>query len=106
MIARDLDYEIYSSSKYKLITEDNIQKNISTNVFPEVPFLFQTQFSYLINMYKREYVQEEQTQREFEKLLLEMLLKDFKNLFIQLYLKENGVLLSPCIIKLKKKRKQ
>lgn len=54
-------------------------------------------------MYKREYVQEEQTQREFEKLLLEMLLKDFKNLFTQLYLKENGVLLSPCIIKLKKK---
>ena len=27
MIARDFDYEIYHSSNYNLITEDNIQKN-------------------------------------------------------------------------------
>ena len=27
MITKDLDYEIYSSSNYKLIIEDNIPKN-------------------------------------------------------------------------------
>ena len=49
MIARDLDYEIYSSFNYNLITEDNIQKIIFVNVFPKVPLLFQTQFSYLVD---------------------------------------------------------
>ena len=37
MIARDLDYEIYSSFNYNLITKDNTKKIISSNVFPEVP---------------------------------------------------------------------
>ena len=54
MIARDLDYKIYSSFNYNLITEDNIQKIISANDFPEVPFLFQTQFSYLVDKYKKD----------------------------------------------------
>ena len=40
MIARNLDFEIYSSSNYYLIVEDNIQKIIFTNNFPEVPLLF------------------------------------------------------------------
>ena len=56
MIARDLDYEIYSFSNYNLIIEENIQKIISANVFPEVPLLFQTQFSYLVDKYKKNYV--------------------------------------------------
>ena len=36
MIARDLDYEIYSSSNYNLITQDSIKKIISENIFLEV----------------------------------------------------------------------
>ena len=34
MIARNLDFDIYSSSNYNLIVEDNIQKIISANDFP------------------------------------------------------------------------
>ena len=56
MIARDLDYEIYSFPNYNLIAEENIQKIISANVFPEVLLLFQTQFSYLVDKYKKNYV--------------------------------------------------
>ena len=73
MIARDLDSEIYSSSNYNLITEDNIQKIISTNNFHEVPLLFQTQFTYLVDKYKKEYVLEEEARKTFEKYLLKML---------------------------------
>lgn len=40
MIARDLDSKIYSSSNYNLIAEDNIQKIISANNFPEFLFCF------------------------------------------------------------------
>ena len=54
IFARDLDPKIYSSSKYKLIIEDNIKKIISTNVFPKVPLLFQTHFSYMVEKYKKE----------------------------------------------------
>ena len=56
MIARNLDYEIYSSSNYNLITKANIQKIISANDFLEVPLMFQTQFSYLVDKYKNDYV--------------------------------------------------
>ena len=49
MIARNLDSEIYSSSNYYLIAEDNIQKIISATNLPEVPLLFQTQFTYLVD---------------------------------------------------------
>ena len=56
MIARNLDSEIYVSSKYNLISKDNIQKIIFTNDFPEVPLLFQTHFSYLVDKYKKDYV--------------------------------------------------
>lgn len=73
MIARDLDFKIYSSSNYNLIAEDNIQKIISANNFPEIPFLFQTQFTYLVDKYKREYVLEKEARQKFEKYLLEML---------------------------------
>nr|CAN70247.1 hypothetical protein VITISV_021083 [Vitis vinifera] len=73
IIARDLDSEIYSSSNYNLITEDNIQKIISANNFHEVPLLFQTQFTYLVDKYKKEYVLEEEARKTFEKYLLEML---------------------------------
>ena len=73
MIARNLDYEIYSSSNYNLIAEDNIQKIIFTTNFPKVPLLFQTQFTYLVDKYKKEYVLEEEARRTFEKYLLEML---------------------------------
>ena len=73
MIARNLDYEIYSSSNYNLIAEDNIQKIISANNFPEVPLLFQTQFTYLVDKYKREYALEKEVRQKFEKYLLEML---------------------------------
>ena len=73
MIARNLDSEIYSSSNYNLIVEDNIQKIISSNDFPKVPLLFQTQFSYLVDKYKKDYVIEKETQQVFEKYLLEML---------------------------------
>ena len=73
MIARDFDFEIQSSSNYKLITKGNIKKIISANIFHEVPLLFQTQFSYLVDIYKKEYVQEKQAQREFEKIFLVML---------------------------------
>ena len=67
MIARNLDYEIYSSSNYNLIVEDDIQKIISANVFPEVPLLFQIQFSYLVDKYKKDYVIEKKAQQVFEK---------------------------------------
>ena len=73
MIARNLDSEIYSSSNYNLIVEDNIKKIIYANVFPEVPLLFQTQFSYLVDKYKKDYVIEKEAQQVFEKYLLEML---------------------------------
>ena len=73
MITRNLDSEIYSSCNYNLIVEDNIQKIISTNDFPEVHFLFQTQFSYLVNKYKKDYVYEKEAQQVFEKYILEML---------------------------------
>ena len=72
MIARNLDYEIYSSSNYNLITKANIQKIISANDFPEVPLMFQTQFSYLVDKYKNDYVIEKEAQQVFEKYLLEM----------------------------------
>ena len=73
MIVRNLDSEIYSSSNYNLIAEDNIQKIIFATNLPEVPFLFQTQFTYLVDKYKKEYVLEEEARRTFEKYLLEML---------------------------------
>ena len=73
MITRNLDSEIYSSSNYSLIAEDNIKKIISTNVFPEVPLLFQTQFSYRVGKYTKDYVIEKEAQQVFEKYLLEML---------------------------------
>ena len=47
-------------SNYNLITEDNIQKIISANNFHEVPLLFQIQFTYLVDKYKKEYVLEEE----------------------------------------------
>ena len=72
MISRNLDAEIYSSSNYNLIVEDNIQKIISSIYLPEVPLLFQTQFTYLVDKYKKEYVLEEEAIRTFEKYLLEM----------------------------------
>ena len=72
MISRNLDAEIYSSSNYNLIAEDNIQKIISSINLPEVPLLFQTQFIYLVDKYKKEYVLEEEAIRTFEKYLLEM----------------------------------
>ena len=73
MISRNLDAEIYSSSNYNLIAEDNIQKIISSIYLPAVPLLFQTQFTYLVDKYKKEYVLEEEARRTFEKYLLEML---------------------------------
>ena len=73
MISRNLDYEIYSSSNYNLIAEDNIQKIISSIYLPEVPLLFQTQFTYLVDKYKKEYVIEKEAQQSFEKYLLEIL---------------------------------
>ena len=65
MIARNLDSEIYNSSNYNLITEDNIQKIIFANDFSEVLLLFQTQFSYLIDKYKNDYVIEKEIQQVF-----------------------------------------
>ena len=73
MIARNLDYKIYSSSNYNLIVEDNIQKIIFANNFLEVPLLFQTQFSYLVDKYKKDYIIEKEAQQVFEKYLLEIL---------------------------------
>ena len=73
MIARNLDYEIYSSSNYNLITEDNIQKIISATDFPKVPLLFQTQFTYLVDKYKKEYVIEKEARQSLEKYILKML---------------------------------
>ena len=58
MISINLDSEIYSSSNYNLIVEDNIQKIISSTNLPEVLLLFQTQFTYLVDKYKKEYVLE------------------------------------------------
>ena len=52
MIARNFDYEIYSSSNYNLITKDNIKEIISATNFPE-DLLFQTQFTYLVDKYKK-----------------------------------------------------
>ena len=49
MISRNLDAEIYSSSNYNLIAEDNNKKIISSIYLPEVPLLFQTQFTYLVD---------------------------------------------------------
>ena len=72
MIARNLDYEIYSSSNYNPIVEDNIQKIISANVFPKVFILFQTQFSYLVDKYKKDYVIKKEAQQVFKKYILEM----------------------------------
>ena len=73
MIARNFDYEIYSSSNYNLIVEDNIQKIITSTNLPEVPLLFYTQFTYLVDKYKNEYVLEEEARQTFEKYLLKML---------------------------------
>ena len=73
MIARNLDSEIYSSSNYNLIVEDNIKKIFFANVFPKVLLLFQTQISYLVDKYKKDYVIEKEAQQVFEKYLLEML---------------------------------
>ena len=73
MIARNLDYEIYSSSNYNPIVEDNIQKIISANVFPKVLILFQTQFSYLVDKYKKDYVIKKEAQQVFKEYILEML---------------------------------
>ena len=73
MISRNLDAEIYSSSNYNLIAENNNQKFISSIYLPEVPFLFQTQFTYLVDKYRKEYVLEEEAGQTFEKYLLEML---------------------------------
>ena len=73
MISRNLDAEIYSSSNYNLIAEDNIQKIISSIYLPEVPLFFQTQFTCLIDKYKKKNVLEEEARRTFEKYLLEML---------------------------------
>ena len=73
MISRDLDYEIYISSNYKLITENNIKKIIPANVFPKVPLLFHIQFSYLADKYKKDYAIEKQAQKVFENYLLKML---------------------------------
>ena len=73
MTARNLDYEIYSSSNYNPIVEDNIQKIISANVFPKVLILFQTQFSYLVDKYKKDYVIKKEAQQVFKKYFLEML---------------------------------
>ena len=72
MISRNLDAEIYSSSNYNLIVEDNIQKIISSTNLLEVLLLFQTQFTYLVDKYKKEYVLEEEAIRTFQKYLLEM----------------------------------
>ena len=58
MILRNLDYEIYSSSNYNLIAKDNIQKIITSTNLPKVPLIFQTQFTYLVDKYKNEYVLE------------------------------------------------
>ena len=103
MIARDLDFEIYSSSNYNLITEDNIQKIIFVNVFPKVPLLFQTQFSYLVDKYTKDYVIEKKAQKVFEKHLLDMLSrKDIKNiLYIYIF-----IYLSPHIYLVNKKKLQ
>ena len=60
MIARNLDFEIYSSSNYNPTVEDNIQKIISATDFPKVPLLFQTQFTYLVYKYIKEYVIEKE----------------------------------------------
>ena len=73
MISRNLDAEIYSSSNYNLIAKDNNQKIISSIYLPEVPLLFQTQFTYLVDKYRKEYVLEEEARQTFEKYLLEML---------------------------------
>lgn len=73
MIVRNLDSKIYTSSNYKLISKDNIQKIISANDFPKVPLLLQTQFSYLVNKYKKDYVIEKEAPKVFKKYLLEML---------------------------------
>ena len=73
MISRNLDAEIYSPSNYNLISEDNNQKIISSIYLPEVPLLFQTQFTYLVDKYRKEYVLEEEARKTFEKYLLEML---------------------------------
>ena len=62
MIVRNLDYEIYSSSNYNLITKDNIRKIISANDFLEVLLLFQTQFFCLVNKYKKDYFIEKKAQ--------------------------------------------
>ena len=73
MISRNLDAEIYSSSNYNLIAKDNIQKIISSIYLPKVSLLFQTQFTYLIDKYKNEYVLEVEARQTFEKYLLKML---------------------------------
>ena len=73
MIVRNLDSKIYNSSNYNLIAEDNIQKIISENDFLKVPLLFQTQFSYLVDKYKNDYIIEKEAQQVFEKYLLEIL---------------------------------
>ena len=87
MIVRDLDYEIYSFSNYKLITEDNIQKIISANIFLGVLLLFQNHFSYLVDKYKKDYVQEKQARKEFEKNSpRDAQLKRFQESFVELYL--------------------
>ena len=57
MIAKNLDCEMYGSPNYKLIVEDSIQKKFSNIDLPSVSFSYQTQFSYLVDYYKRENIE-------------------------------------------------
>ena len=84
MISRNLDSEIYSSSNYNLITEDNIQKIISSINLPKVSFLFQTQFTYLVDKHKKEYVLEEEARRTIENISQKCLVKRYQESFVHL----------------------
>ena len=55
IIAKNLDYGLYESSHNRPITEDNTQKIISNIDNPNISFLYQTHFSYLIDYYQKEH---------------------------------------------------
>ena len=89
MIARNLDYEIYSSSNYKLITKDNSKKNHlykclswSSSFIPNPIFLS-------CRYIKRITFKKSNLERNFKKILLEMLSEKILRIFctiISLYI--------------------
>ena len=89
MIARNLDYEIYSSSNYKLITKDNSKKNHLYKCLSWSPFFIPNPIFLSCRYIKRIAFKKSNLERNFKKILLEMLSEKILRIFctiISLYI--------------------